>query len=297
MAPNNNQELYNYRAYLGMKIWQKAIIALIIFVVFAVFLDFLNIRLDLFSFFSASALFFSIIFGFFLASALGNLSRLKTLVAQEVGTLITLHDFIKIINREMAQKVADAIDHYIIARFDWELENYVENTEKEFSNIFDALESKQVEAKDTRETQALYFAFNSELLITQIRKEIAIVTKSTLTRFYWLLLYLLGAIVVISLFISADKNLIGLVSTVLLSIAVAVALLVLDEVDKNKLNENDFAFSPYNTVLEAIGKLPYFLEVDFKAKRIFTPDNKNYRLGIYKNFPYSFEKEIKIVNP
>jgi len=286
--------VYNYRAYLGYKSWQKT---LIVFAVFTFIYLSLDIRVPIWDIFTASTVFFSIIFGFFLSSALSNLSRLKTLVASECGILIAFHDFISIVNRELKEEVANLIDKYIIARFDWELENYVENTEKEFSDIFDVLESKKIDPKNDRTKSAINYCFNSEISLSQIRQEISIVSKSALNNFYWTLLVLLGGIVILTLFLSIEKTVTGKITGILLSTAIAVAFLILDDVDRNKINEHIMAFETYNRVLTAIGKLPCYLQIDIKAKRVKPPKDKPYRLIVYKDFPYSFEKEILVVNP
>ncbi len=133
---------------------------------------------------------------------MSNFSRLKTLVSLEAGGLIALYNLTNRIDIGLGKKVADAIDKYIIARFDWELENYVENTQEEFLAIFDILKSRKALPEDVREQNALYFVFNNLANMPAIRNEISIVGKSTLNRLYWILLYILAAIVIFSLYAS-----------------------------------------------------------------------------------------------
>ncbi|MFN6992518.1 MAG: hypothetical protein ACK4MM_07355, partial [Fervidobacterium sp.] len=174
--------LYNYKRYYGFSTWQKLLFFLILFIFISIFFKF---HADLWNVFSASSVFLSIILGFFLASATSNLSRLKTLIAQECGILITLHNFISEFDPKIKERIGNLIDNYIIKRFDWELENYVENTEDDIENIYREIELKEITGGNEKQKQILYFCRQSRLSLSQIRQEISVVSKSILNKFYW----------------------------------------------------------------------------------------------------------------
>jgi len=287
------RSLYNWREYLGLKIWQKFLLTIIIFSILAYFLNF---SYDFSAIFTTSSFLFSILIGFFISSAMNNFTSLKSLVSQETGGLVALYRLVLMIDTKLGIKIGDTIEKYIIARFDWELENYIDNTGKEFYKIFDVLKEKNSAPEDIKEEDALYFVFNSLATLPGIRNEIAIVGKSTLNTVYWGLLNTLGLTVIIGIFGSVGGDFIQKLSVALLSSCVAIVLLLLNDIDKNKLNEFDVAFQRYNQALLAIGKLPYYLEVDISHKRLQAPIKGKYQLGVYTNFPYSFEKEIYIVD-
>lgn len=288
----NKTEPYNWKAYYGLKAWQKF---LIFFFILSGIAFFVHFSFDFSAILSSASFLFSILVGFFIASAMGNFSRLKTLISQEAGGLIAIYRLTALVDSELSKKIADLIDNYIIARFDWELENYVEKTDKEFFAIFDVL--KKVRPENKEEEDALYFIVNNLALLPAARSEIAIVGKSTLNRLYWGLLYALAFVVIVGLYGSIGAEISSKVTTVLLASTVILVLIVLDEIDKNKLNEHDVAFAGYNEVLKSIGKTKYYLDIDVKAGRVRLPEGEVYRLATYKNFPYSFEKEIKLVTP
>lgn len=131
--------------------------------------------------------------------------------------------------------------------------------------------------------------------LPSIRNEISMVAKTTLNGLYWVLLVSLALLTVFAVLMGTQFTFISILLDVFISVAVLFALFLLDEIDKNRLNENDVAFSNYNQLLITLGKLPYYLESDIKAKRVKVDYSKPYRLCKQKD--NSLEREIIIVNP
>jgi len=288
----NNQKLYN-----GMKLSEKMVLGTIVLIFLTILVAYFNPIFDFDSskILSSTTTLFSILVGFFIASAMSNFLRLKTLISSETGALFSVYKFADLIDDTLGDDVKEAIDKYVIAGFDWELEEYVENTHKEFEKIYDILKKKKSHPDDEKEELALDFLMNNLGTLPSIRNEISMVAKTTLNSLYWVLLITLAILTNFAVLMGTQFTFVSILLAVCISAAVLFALFLLDEIDRNRLNENDIAFSNYNNLLITLGKLPYYLESDIKAKRVKVDFSKPYRLCKYKN--NSLEREVIIVNP
>ncbi|HEY4509240.1 MAG TPA: hypothetical protein VJC13_03125 [Candidatus Paceibacterota bacterium] len=57
---------------------------------------------------------------------------------------------------------------------------------------------------------------------------------------------------------------------------------------------NQLSFDDPQQVFQGIGR-PYYYPESALKKGYAKPKSKTYRIGVYKNYPKSFEKEIKLV--
>src|SRR5437764_823061 len=92
---------------------------LIVFLVLSVAAFLVPIRIaspDVSGVLSATAIFYSILVGFFISAAMSNLSRLKSLVAAETGALIAIYHIVKLSLPERLDETREAIDSYVIKR-------------------------------------------------------------------------------------------------------------------------------------------------------------------------------------
>src|SRR3990167_2499006 len=86
--------------------------AVIVFVVFAIVAYLVPIRQaspEVPNVLAATAIFYSILIGFYIASAMTNLSRLKTLVATETGALIAIYHIVKLSLPERIKQVREPL--------------------------------------------------------------------------------------------------------------------------------------------------------------------------------------------
>jgi hypothetical protein len=121
----------------------KAAFVFIVFVSLALVLPIQKSPVDIGSILSSTSIFYSILLGFYIAAAMANLSRLKTLVATETGALIGMYHIVKLSLPEKLQQTKDSIDTYLVKRFEYEVDNYTEPTTQEFFAIFDVLKGSQ----------------------------------------------------------------------------------------------------------------------------------------------------------
>jgi hypothetical protein len=223
---------------------------------------------------NATAIFYSILVGFYISSAMANLSRLKTLVATETGALIAIYHIVKLSLPSRLHQVREAIDRYVVKRFDYEVHDYTEPTTDEYFAIFDCL--KDADGKSDGEGAAINYVAEAMYYIAQSRREVTIVGARIVDGVSSALLYMLSAIIVISLFLMRAPGLEASLVAVLLSSAAILSLFILHDVDGNYFGEEEFAIGTYQDVLRAIGKEPYYSQHYLKGFR-YKPAEKHYR--------------------
>lgn len=252
----------------------KGLITLLLFSALALIIPIRESPPDISNVLGATAIFYSILIGFYISSAMANLSRLKTLVATETGALIAIYHIVKLSLNSKLSEVREAIDKYVIKRFDYEINTYTEPTTKEFFAIFDCL--KDARAKSDGEAAALNYVAEAMYYIPQARRETTIVGAKIVNGVSAALLYILSGIIVASLFLTRTDGLESSIVAVLLSAAAVLSLFILHDVDGNRFGEEHFAIDTYQDVLVAIGKEPYYSKKYLKGWR-YKPKVKNYR--------------------
>lgn len=287
----------NIRKNLGIKLWKKMLIGTVLLIITTISIAYFNpiFDFDMSKILSASTTLFSILMGFFIASAMSNFLRLKTLICSETGGLFSLYKFAQLIDKSLGEQVKEAIDNYVIRSFDWELKDYVENTNKEFEMIYDVLNKKNSFPDNEKENLALDFLMSDLGSLPSIRNEISMVAKSTLNSLYWILLITLAFLTIFAVLMGTQFTFISILLAVSISSTILFSLFLLDEIDSNRLNENDIAFRIYNQLLISLGNYPYYLESDINARRVSVDRSKPYRLC--RDLVQTSEKSIEIIYP
>jgi hypothetical protein len=224
----------------------------------------------------ATAIFYSILIGFFTTSAMTNLSRLKTLVAIETGGLIAVYHIVRQALPERVTSFKTAVDNYLIKRFDYEVENYTEPTEAEFFNIFAVIHGANTDNQG--DAAAMNYIGEAFYYLPQARREITVVGERVVSKMSWLVLIVLSSITVISLFAMRQPGLESSAVTVLLSTSAVSVLFILDDVDANRFGEEQFAVNTYHDVFRALGLVPYYSS-SYLDKRGVKPQEAVYRVG------------------
>jgi hypothetical protein len=263
----------------------KAIIIFVIFTLLVVIIPVEKSTTDVSEILSATAIFYSILLGFYIAAAMGNLARLKTLVAIETGALISIYYIVKLSLPGKLDKTREAINDYVVKRFEYEIHNYTEPTTEEFFAIFDAL--KGAESKSEGEGAAIDYIAEAMYYVPQARRELTIVGAKIVNRISWIILITLSAVIVFCLFFSRDGSSVSSIVTALLSSSAIFGLFILSDIDGNRFGEDQFAINTYQDVFAAIGELHYYPKLYLENGR-YKPSVKKYRTGNYQ--------DIKVVN-
>ncbi len=272
----------------------KAALTFVVFCTLSIILPVNKSILDVASVLGATSIFYSILLGFYISAAMSNLSRLKTLTATETGALIAIHRIIALSVPNKKDQVEKAIDKYLIKRFDYEINEYTEPTTDEYFAIFDVL--KGAETESGGQGAALNYVAEAMYYVAQARREITIVGARILTTASWMILSILSLIIVFSLFIMRDGSFESAIVTTLLATSAVMALFILQDVDGNRLGEEEFSIGTYQDVFSAIGRLHYYPELYMEAGR-FKPTVRKYRTGDSANIKTIIDKKVQLPEP
>ncbi|MFH1099102.1 MAG: hypothetical protein V1723_04345 [Candidatus Uhrbacteria bacterium] len=238
------------------------------------------------------SLIFAILVGFFIAAATTNYLRLQSLVVDEDSTLINIFNLTKTIQPSAISKMQEAIDRYAISALDFELADYVHKTQKEFDEVLSTIDG--LSPQDEKGLELFGNIHNNRSGIVRARQEIALVAKRVVTPLHWIVLIFLAILLIFLLWALRDGRWLSSLITSALSLAAYLILILLYEVDSNKFLERLLAYENSQQIFRAIGTMKYFPHHALKNQRIKAP-KEDYRVGIFKDYPHSLEKEIKII--
>ena len=141
-------------------------------VLFSFLLPQFSFNFDTSTLLTIASLTFTILVGFFIATATTNYLNLKNLLSDEGGGLIILHNLSTLVDADAARKVDDAIDEYHIASFDYELENYAAYTHAEFEHVIAAVDAIKPPATAPQQIAALNYLQETKSNLFKIRQAI-----------------------------------------------------------------------------------------------------------------------------
>lgn len=238
------------------------------------------------------SLLFTILIGFFIGASTTDYLRLQSLISELNADLIEIFDFGKIIQPSFAKKLANAIDQYMIAILDFPFLNWVPHTQKQFEEIAKTID--EMNYTDEKGLSLFPYLLVAKSDLNKKNQEIFLSTEKIVSVKHWFILIALAILIGIMLLsLRNGQWLFSLISAIILFV-VYQALTLLNDIDSNVFLANKLSYQNPQEVFLAIGKLKYFPQgavADKKLKQL----QEDYRIGIYKNYPKSFEKEIKIV--
>ena len=239
------------------------------------------------------SLIFAILVGFFIATATTNYLRLQSLVVDEDSTLISIFNLTKIVQPSAISKMQEVIDRYAISALDFELVDYIRKTQKEFGEVLSTID--ELSPQDEKGLELFGNIHDNRGEIVRARQEIALVAKRVVTPLHWMVLIFLAILLIFLLLALRDGHWLASLITSVLSLATYLVLVLLYEVDSNIFLEELLAYENSQQIFRAIGTMKYFPHHALKNQRIKAPE-EDYRVGIFKDYPHSLEKEIKIIH-
>lgn len=205
----------------------------------------------------ASATFlYGIFYGFEASVVLQNFSQLKTLVSTETASLVALYHLSQILPHEAAVDISEKIELYLRKAIENPLTKYVMLTNKEFFAIFEPL--RKVEPKSEAQSNAIAYMHESMYYLPQTRGQISQVAPRDVDPPEWAMLIILGLIIIIALLLGRDLTLVSKISAAIFSTTVIGSLLLLDEIDSNRIQEQKLETEVFNDALVAMGKEKYY---------------------------------------
>ncbi len=233
---------------------------------------------------------FGIIAGFYVVITTTDYNDMKNFLASETGGWISLHQDVLIYDKQVADKLSLLIDEYIRRNFNFEIINYAKSTEAEFEAI-----KKFIRELPMKKNLLFVYGKTREIIdeIISTRQQLIVLSTKMLSLFSWTILFVLAGLFIFSLYGLRTGELFFDVVTVAISSSTVLILLLIRDLDLHIWNERTFSYDIFENVLKSIGQLPYYPAESIKKGRI-RPYEKEYRVGIYINFPKSFERRIEI---
>lgn len=226
----------------------------------------------------ASATFlYGIFYGFEASIVLQNFSSLKSLISSETASILALFHLAKILPKEAALEVENKIELYLMKAIEYPLTIYVKSTNKEFFEIFEPL--RKVKPETEAQSNAVAYMHESMYYLPSTRNQISQVAPRDVDPPEWALLIILGGIIIIALFLGRDTSLVSQLSAAIFSTTVIGSMLLLDEIDSNKIQEEKLEFDVFNETLEAMGKQRYYPKRAVHHKMVSKKKLKEARIG------------------
>lgn len=212
---------------------------------------------------------YGVLYGFEISIVLGNFSQLKSLLATENAGLMSIFHLSQLIGGEFAKQVEEKIEKYLRKAIEIPLSRHLIETNEEFFEIFEPLKTIKVDGDE--QTAALNYINEGLYYIPQSRTQIAQVAPRDVDKPEWVMLLILAFILVGTLLLGREANLISQLSAAIFATTVVGSLLLLDEVDSNRIQEARLEYEVFNETLAAMGKEKYYPEEALKSGIVKPP--------------------------
>ena len=243
-------------------LFSKLILAFVILVILSLFLPVLEMT-NTDALLASATFLYGVLYGFEISIVLGNFSQLKSLLAIENAGLQSVFQLSQLIGGQFAKQVELKIEKYLKKAIEVPLSNHLLDTNKEFFEIFDPL--KTVKVNGDEQTAALNSINEGLYYIPQSRTQIAHVAPRDVDPPEWAMLLILAIILVGTLLLGREVNLVSQLSSAIFATTVVGSLLLLDEVDSNRIQEARLEYEVFNETLIAMGKEKYYPETALKT--------------------------------
>lgn len=253
---------------MRLGLFSKLILAFIILVILSLFLPILEIT-NKDALLASATFLYGILYGFEISIVLGNFSQLKSLLAIENAGLVSIFHLSQLIGGQFAKQVEEKIEKYLRKAIEVPLSNHLLDTNKEFFEVFEPLKTVKVDGDE--QTAALNYINEGLYYIPQSRTQIAQVAPRDVDPSEWVMLLILAFILVGTLLLGREANLISQLSAAIFATTVVGSLLLLDEVDSNRIQEAQLEYEVFNETLMAIGKEKYYPEEALKSGVVKPP--------------------------
>lgn len=281
------------KKYTFKKILTKIIIPIVLLAIPFV-VPYYIVEFDVSTLSSIFSLIFAILVGFFFATATTNYLNFQNYLADEGAYLISLYNLGKLVQPNVMKKLRDTIDAYYIAVLDYSLMEFAEKTRKEFQEVIDLLDTIEPTDDKKMRVAALSYMHETKSNLVKTFRSITFTSPCVIKGLHWFILIVLAVILSLLLLSLRTEEILSGIVTGFMILSLYLILFLLREVDNNNFLEEQLACEDAQSIFEAIGKPRYYPETTFLKGWTKVP-SVDYRLGIYKNYPHSMEKKIKLV--
>ncbi|MEK7108271.1 MAG: hypothetical protein AAB898_01230 [Patescibacteria group bacterium] len=240
-----------------------------------------------------STFLFAILVGFFIARLAARYDGIRSNIAQEDAQMLAVYRTARLINKKLAARMATQMDTYYIAAYDFSLSN-ANAAYKATIDPFRALWDLADEIDQQKYSAAFQMLVQQLTMIEQSRNQASALSQEKMRVGSWVLMLVLAAIILVSVFYVRTEALYSHVVTIGLSTALVMILLILRDLQNMMLGGQSLLEESGQEVLEAIGKKRYYHEVYLNAGISHVPKTaKEYRVGSHA--PGSPKHKIKLV--
>jgi hypothetical protein len=253
-----------------------------------------NLEFDVPTVLTSISLLFAILIGFFIAAATSNYLNLQSAISKEDSCLISIYELVKIIVPSASKKISKSIDNYMIAALDYDLLDYAANTVSEFKALTNEIDNICITDKTNHVLiQNLQIAKGD---LVSYRMASILATQKIVSQKHWIILIALSTLIAIMLLSLRNGGFLGSLLIGMTIFAIYETLLLLYEIDSNSFLADKIGYDiEPQSVFRAIGAISYYPECALKIidkKKL----GSKYRVGVYTNYPASFEKKIRLID-
>jgi len=265
--------------------------ALVIFIVVSVFVQPQAQVKGIENIITVSTFLFAILAGFFMSRMNSRYDSIREFVAKEDAMWLALYEDSKMFGKKFTKRVGELIDKYYIVAYDYiEFNDYYKHNAKYFLAIYDELNKISRRRRDGS-FQSMLDTLGS---IEENRNQSSVMLLERVTMGQWAILVLLSATVIFSMYFTKTIDIFSHVTTVLLSTVLVLVVLVLRDLQNQRLGGTWMLVESGEELFEFLGKLRYYPKNSLKDGSVKIPDYvKKYRLGLHE--PGAEKLEIKIV--
>lgn len=240
--------------------------------------------------FSFVSFLFSILSGFFVSALWNRYTDIRELTSIEAARLEDLYETIKVGSDDMAKRIADKIDKYIIKALEYDIHKYQETISEEYHTLYKELEKLEEENLSTAVKNNALSVFAK---FTDCRKEILSKGKDNLGKLHWITILMLAFITAALWIFIQFEGIFGILVGTILLFSILAVITILYDLNNLTWGEERIDIEIFERVYDIIDKPRYYPEE--VLNEVTMPSGiKEYRVGILKN-PDTHERTIKKV--
>src|SRR3989339_734192 len=261
-----------------MDFWRTVRIVLVpaIIIAAAFFVPRFELSFDTSNLLSMVTFLFTIVIGFFIASATSNYLGLQSLIVQEDSALIGIFSLGCLIEPKKKKALVEVIDRYLIACLEFDFSSYVPGTRKEFKELIQVVDS--IKPDNNEFSSLIQNLHDKKSVCVQSRQGALLAARRVVRPIHWLILVLLTFMIFVLLFILRDSSLLSGLVIGILAVAAYLLLDLLYEIDTNVFLDDIMTYVDVEQVFHVIGRPAYYPKFAFQRSG-FRPESGTYRVG------------------
>ncbi|MFC2143610.1 hypothetical protein ACFLQN_04395 [Candidatus Aenigmatarchaeota archaeon] len=229
---------------------------------------------------------FSILIGFSIGTLWSRFMKIRDLISVEAACLENLYKLFEIADKKVARNVAKKIDEYIIKSLEFELHEYQQELNEEYSSLFECMKNPKVRKAGSVYGRILY-TFSK---FTETRKEIIARGRDKIGIYQWTALILLSFILGYLWIFIQFPGAFGLIVGTILLFVLAIVLTIIYDLNNLNWGSEQLNLDNYERVYDVI-EIPRYYPEEMLNKVKLPSKMKEYRVGYITN-KKTYQREI-----